>query len=94
MPPERKTPGFLGTPPGPGAIGLLVTASEIATVDLVAALTKASGPVASLGVLVNGQWRLYLDGAPAVVNAAFPKVLAPLTAFFVRMKRSETALVA
>jgi hypothetical protein len=94
MPQERKEPGILGTPPGPGAVGLLVTAREMTAAQLVAALTQAGGPVEALGVLVNGQWRLYLNGAPVVVNENFPTVLPPLTVFFVRMKRAQQVLVA
>ena len=40
--------------------------------------------VGSIGLLTSGQWSLYIVGAPAVVNQAFPATLASTSPFFVR----------
>lgn len=93
MPPSEHQTTFLGTPPRPGTAGLLVTSTELSPSLLVKELSTG-GPVESLGVLVNGEWRIYLDGAPAAVNRDFPKVLSPLTAFFVRMRNGRGAKAA
>ncbi len=79
----------LGTPPRGGAIGILVTRTRSTAQGLISALAATGAYVESLGVVVDGTWRIYLNGAPAVVNSAFPLELDPLTAFFVRTQRTE-----
>ena len=78
------TGGFTGVPPGPGSMALLVTSGEATAASLIDALGTAGCTVESLGVLTDGVWLMYINGAPAVVNAAFPATLPDLTPFFVR----------
>ena len=65
-------------------IGLLVTSGEATASSLIASLGTAGCTVESLGVLEGGTWLMYINGAPAVVNEAFPATLPPTTPFFVR----------
>lgn len=78
------TGGFTGTAPARGSIGLLVTSGASNAAGLVAALGTAGCPVESLAILEGGVWKIYINGAPAVVNAAFPASIPGTTAFFVR----------
>jgi hypothetical protein len=76
--------GFTGTAPARGSIGLLVTNQASSAAGLVSALAAAGCTVESLAVLESGVWKIYINGAPAVVNTAFPGSVAATTAFFVR----------
>jgi hypothetical protein len=76
--------GFTGTAPARGSIGLLVTAGATNAASLVSALGTAGCPVESLAILEGGVWKIYINGAPAVVNAAFPASVGATVAFFVR----------
>ena len=76
--------GFTGEVPGSGSIALLVTAGEATSASLITALASSGCTVESLGVLQGGTWLMYINGAPAVVNASFPATLPDLTPFFVR----------
>lgn len=78
------TGGFTGTAPARGSIGLLVTSGASNAAGLVGALGTAGCPVESLAILEGGVWKIYINGAPAVVNAAFPASVPATTAFFVR----------
>jgi hypothetical protein len=89
IPPVGGTPGpgaggFTGTAPGAGSIGLLVTSGESTSASLTAALATAGCTVRTLAVLTGGTWDIFINGAPAVVNAGFPASLAATTPFFVR----------
>ena len=64
--------------------GLLVSNGSCTAGGLVTALGAASCTVESLAVLEGGVWKIHINGAPAIVNSAFPSTLAPTTAFFVR----------
>jgi hypothetical protein len=75
---------FVGTPPVPGSIGLLVTAREVAPLELTAGLLASGCRTESLAILASGAWRVYVPGAPTAVNSAFPQRLSNTTAFFVR----------
>jgi hypothetical protein len=76
--------GFTGTAPARGSIGLLVTNQVSTAAGLVSALAAAGCTVESLAVLEGGIWKIYINGAPAVVNAAFPASVQTTVAFFVR----------
>jgi hypothetical protein len=76
--------GFTGTAPARGSIGLLVTNQPSTAAGLVSALAAAGCTVESLAVLESGIWKIYINGAPAVVNAQFPGTVAATVAFFVR----------
>ena len=78
------TGGFTGTAPAAGSIGLLVTSEASDAAGLIAALGTAGCTVESLAVLEAGTWKVYINGAPAVVNAAFPASRAATTPFFTR----------
>ena len=85
VPPVEGMGGtFTGTAPSAGSIGLLVTSGAASAADLIAALQTADCTVESISVLDDGAWLTFINGAPDVVNAAFPASLADLTPFFVR----------
>ncbi|MCC6237801.1 MAG: hypothetical protein IT299_09540 [Dehalococcoidia bacterium] len=77
---------FLGMGPGRGQVGLLVLAKEANAGQMVADLSAAGCPVEVLAVLEGGRWSIYIDGAPAQVNASFPGALTANTPFFVRCR--------
>jgi hypothetical protein len=72
------------TVPARGSIGLMVVRCNQTAQTLVVAFAAAGCPVESLAILVAGRWLIFINGAPAVVNAAFPVTLIDLTPFFVR----------
>jgi hypothetical protein len=82
--PGAASATFSGAVPAAGSIGLLVTGSAAAAADLVTALDAAGCTVESISVLPAGSWLIFINGAPNVVNAAFPAELAGVTPFFVR----------
>jgi hypothetical protein len=75
---------FSGNVPARGSIGLLVVRGTQTSATLVVSFQAAGCPVESLAILVAGRWLIFINGAPAVVNAAFPAQLVDLTPFFVR----------
>ena len=75
---------FTGAVPAADSIGLLVTGSAATAADLVTALGTAGCTVESISVLPAGAWLIFINGAPSVVNAAFPVSLDAVTPFFVR----------
>ena len=91
-PPVRPAAGgFRGeVPPGAG-IALLVTSETSDPQGLVDALSEAFCPTVTIVLLMDGQWSIYVAGAPAVVNAAFPETLAAGTPFIVRCGESLRA---
>jgi hypothetical protein len=83
-PPAGGGAGFVGTVPARGSIALLVTAGTTNAASLASALTAAGCPPESIAILEGGVWKIFIPGAPAVVNAAFPASLPATMAFFVR----------
>lgn len=82
--PRGASGKYLGKTPAPGSLGLLVT-EESATAPALADSLSASGCVPeSVAVVLEGEWRVYIPGAPAAVNARFPASLPPTSAFAVR----------
>lgn len=75
-----------GASPGPGGIGLLVTARETNALEVRAALEVSGCDPESLAVLENGRWLVHIFGAPVAVNADFPSTLSAMQAFFVRCR--------
>ncbi len=75
---------LLGLAPGRGMIGLLVVGADSDSGVLLAELTSVGCDVGTLAVIPAGRWLVYIPGAPAQVNAAFPPRLEALTPFFVR----------
>lgn len=74
---------YAGSAPRAGSQGLLVT-TQLTSIDALVSSVRADGCTARvIGLLQNGTWRLYIPGAPAVVNAGFPASLPPTTALFV-----------
>ena len=80
----HRPAGFIGTAPAAGSIGLLVTSGVSTPAGLVRVFGDAGCTVAVLAVLESGVWSIFVSGAPAQVNAAFPASLAASTPFFVR----------
>ena len=89
-----QTPAFTGSVPAPGGRGLLVTARQASAGDVDSALGDSGCDASVLAVLESGVWTVYVVGAPAVVNAAFPSVLPASMPFFVRCRESVPAVVA
>ncbi|MCC6238200.1 MAG: matrixin family metalloprotease [Dehalococcoidia bacterium] len=79
----QRSAVFTSTPPR-GASGLLVTPAALSSADLVASLTASGCRAEVVGVLRNGQWLLYIVGAPAQANSAFPANLLASTPFYAR----------
>jgi hypothetical protein len=83
----RNAHHFTGAPPAPGTVSLMVTSGSITPHELVDSIQRESGTdVTTLAILQAGEWRTYINGAPAVVNASFPATLADLTPFFIRTR--------
>lgn len=80
--------GFSGEVPIDAGIVLLVTSETSSPRALVDALSAAFCPTVTLALLTDGQWSIYVVGAPAAVNAAFPATLAASTPFLVRCGES------
>lgn len=83
-PPPAGGAAFTGNVPARGSIGLLVVRGTQTSATLVSAFAASGCPVESLAILVAGRWLIFINGAPVVVNAAFPAQLVDLTPFFVR----------
>jgi hypothetical protein len=75
---------FFGAVPGRGLVALLVVGVDEDLGVLTDALASGGCDVGTLAVIPAGQWLVYIPGAPAAVNAAFPPRLSALTPFFVR----------
>lgn len=74
---------FASTPP-PGTSGLLVTPSQLTSADLIASLGASGCRAEVVGVLRNGQWSLFIVGAPTQANSAFPATLGASSPFYAR----------
>ncbi len=79
----RRSVAFGSIPPA-GASGLLVTPAAASGSDIVAGLGTAGCRAEVIGVLRGGQWALFIVGAPAQANAAFPATLPEATPFYAR----------
>jgi hypothetical protein len=75
---------FSGRVPVAETASLLVTARDLSTETLRAALSGAGCRLQALAVLRDGRWLIYIEGAPAQVNAAFPSLLSQTSPFYVR----------
>lgn len=75
---------YVGKTPLPGSLGLLVTEESATAPALAASLSGAGCTPESVAVVIEGEWRVYIPGAPAAVNARFPASLPPTSAFAVR----------
>jgi hypothetical protein len=82
--PTPLGPAFGGVAPSAGGVGLLVTTRSVHRSDLTNDFAAKGCAVGTLGLLMGGQWALYIVGAPAVVNQAFPTTLGATVPFFVR----------
>lgn len=74
---------ILGSIPSSG-IALLVVENAATAAQMVAALRSAGCPAVAVAVVERAQWAIYIPGAPAQVNAAFPPMVDAQTPFFVR----------
>lgn len=82
----QGTAAVAGESPGPGGIGLMVTARGTNVVEVRGALAVQGCDVEALAVIEQNRWRIRIEGAPEAVNAGFPSMLAASTAFFVRCR--------
>ncbi len=85
----QTPPPFAGTAPPAGGIGLLVASQQSAVPELIDALRGAGCEALVFARLDAGTWLIYIVGAPALVNAAFPATLAANTPFFIRCAASQ-----
>ncbi len=88
---EAQTPPFSGTLPPPGGAALLVTSAAVPATDLSVAIIDAGCTLRLMAVTGGGQWLIYIPGAPALVNAAFPSSLASGAPFVILCEREPTA---
>ncbi len=88
---EAQTPSFTGEVPPVGGIGLLVTSGPAAASTLVTDLRASGCEAAVVAILRQSTWNIYIPGAPAQVNAAFPAELPQMTPFFTRCAGEMTA---
>jgi hypothetical protein len=82
--PEGIAGVYVGTAPQPGEFGLLVTSQAISGLALAEGVASSGCSVESIAITRDGAWLVYIPGAPAIVNAAFPQSLPQFTPFFVR----------
>src|SRR5947209_1853786 len=69
-----QAPSFLGTLPGRGLSGLVVTATALNSAQLTNELAASGCKPESLAIAISSRWLLYVPGAPERVNAAFPSL--------------------
>jgi len=72
--------------PAAGGMGLLVALGANTPTSLVATLAGSGCNVETLGVIQAGTWYIYVNGAPATVNASFPASMTDRQGFFVRCR--------
>lgn len=84
VPPAVSEASLLGATPPPGGAALLVTLRRATPEEIRIALTSVGCSLQMLAVTADDGWRVYIDGAPAAVNARFPLALAETTTFYVR----------
>jgi hypothetical protein len=84
VPPAVSEASFLGATPPPGGAALLVTLRRATAEEIRLALTGVGCRLQMLAVIGDDGWLVYIDGAPAAVNARFPASLAETTPFYVR----------
>ncbi len=85
---QPRTADPMAIPPAQAAaraeLRLVVAPAESPVTRTIADLGNSGCGVESLGLLQNGRWSLYVQGAPAAVNAAFPTSFAAGTPYLVR----------
>ncbi len=72
-----------GALPQRGSFALLVTTQDTTAQQVVGAMGGACA-TSTVGILRDGQWRIYVAGAPASVNLGFPAALPAGTPLFAR----------
>lgn len=85
--PAPAPPGpsiFSGAAPAGEGSALLVTTRAASPESLRVALAGSGCRLQALAVLREGSWLVYIEGAPAAVNGAFPATLPQTSAFFAR----------
>ena len=88
---EAQTPPFRGNVPSMGGPALLITSTDVVPADLAGALGAAGCHTRLIAVTQNGQWLLYIPGAPDIVNASFPSTLGNDTPFAAMCNTEPTA---
>lgn len=86
-PGPRLGNGLHGDAPGPGGIGLMVTRREQDREQLMLLLEDRGCTPASLAVITDGRWHVFIPGGPLRLATDFPARLSPDTPFFVRCDR-------
>lgn len=87
---EAQASPFAGTLPPPGGAALLVTSTALPAADLANAIIDEGCTLRLMAVTDAGRWLLYIPGAPALVNAAFPTSLTSGTPFVVLCEPEPT----
>ncbi|MPZ98692.1 MAG: hypothetical protein GEU80_04995 [Dehalococcoidia bacterium] len=81
---------IVGEVPSSGGVGLLVSPQAASPSALVTALAAQGCTAQTISITQGGGWRVYVPGAPAFVNAAFPATLDAGSAFLVRCATGGT----
>jgi hypothetical protein len=84
VPPALGDASFLGVTPPPGGAALLVNLRPATPDQVRLALTAVGCRLQMMAITVDNGWLIYIDGAPAIVNASFPSQLGENTPFYVR----------
>lgn len=82
-PPVPRLPVIVGDLPR-GGISLVVTSYETTPDEVIEHCARNGSPLASIWLLSEGLWRVYIVGGPVAVNAAFPNPIPSSTALFLR----------
>ena len=83
--PRQADDGLIsGEVPPAGGIGLLVLLRGASPEAVSSELLARGCSAVTLATVESGEWRIWIQDAPAAVNAAFAPSLAPVTPFFVR----------
>ncbi len=90
---EVPAAAFSGSVPQRGGAALLVAGENATPEALVSALQSGGCDPIALAVGAGGEWKMYVPGAPPVVNADFPATIEPSSPFTARCEAvAESAL--
>lgn len=86
----QQATGLIGGEVPQQGVGLLQVQQDASPQQVAAALQEQDCSAVSLAVAIEGQFRTYVPGAPAFVNANFPATLTQGTGFVVRCSGEGT----
>ena len=92
VPPPEGRGGISTTPAIDGEVPLPTTTQDTETRWLLGALRDLGCDVRMLATRIDGQWAIYLVGAPAFVNSDFPREIPHGSPLFLRCDQSNPLL--